>query len=102
MYFAAPAFQRLDDRRIATQPALGVAGGAVRTALVPGLPARNPQGGDPTGCGDVFGATFFSRLLAGGIITDALQAAMVAAARNVEHRGATGLARHLRGELSFS
>jgi hypothetical protein len=102
VYFAAPAFQRLDDRRIATQPALGVAGGAVRTALVPGLPARNPQGGDPTGCGDVFGATFFSRLLAGGIITDALQAAMVAAARNVEHRGATGLARHLRGELSFS
>ena len=50
----------------------------------------------------MFGATFFSRLLAGGIITDALQAAMVAAARNVEHRGATGLARHLRGELSFS
>jgi sugar/nucleoside kinase (ribokinase family) len=74
----------------------------VRTALVPVEPARISQGGDPTGCGDVWGATFFSRLLDGDIITDALHAAMCAAARNVEHRGATGLAHHLRGELSFS
>jgi sugar/nucleoside kinase (ribokinase family) len=56
--------------------------------------------GDPTGCGDVWGATHFSRLLAGDKLTDAILAANRAASRNVEHRGATGLANHLRGELS--
>ncbi|HEX2780425.1 MAG TPA: hypothetical protein VHM30_13055, partial [Gemmatimonadaceae bacterium] len=56
--------------------------------------------GDPTGCGDVWGATYFSRLLAGDMLTVAIAAAQKAAARNFEHRGASGLASYLRGELS--
>jgi sugar/nucleoside kinase (ribokinase family) len=54
---------------------------------------------DPTGCGDVFGATCFARLLAGDSVRTALTAANVAAARNATFRGASGLPRHLRGEL---
>jgi sugar/nucleoside kinase (ribokinase family) len=41
-------------------------------------------------------------LLAGDNFVDAIQAAHRAGARNVEHRGATGLANHLRGELSLT
>jgi len=67
---------------------------------VPADQVRGPETGDPTGCGDVWGATYFSRLLAGDKLSDAMRAAMRAAARNVEHRGATGLAHYLRGELS--
>ncbi len=59
-----------------------------------------PRTGDPTGCGDVWGATMFARLLGG----DDLEAAMVEAnrlaCRNVDHRGARGLYRHLAGRLS--
>jgi hypothetical protein len=54
---------------------------------------------DPTGCGDVFGATCFARLLAGDAVDAALTAANAAAARNATFRGAGGLPRHLRGEL---
>jgi hypothetical protein len=54
---------------------------------------------DPTGCGDVFGATCCARLLAGDNVASALTAANRAAARNAMFRGATGLARYLRGEL---
>ena len=78
---------------------LGTALGPVRTALVP--VDHVVANGDPTGCGDVWGATYFSRLIAGDKIADALQAAHRAASRNVEHRGATGLANFLRGELSL-
>ena len=95
VYFAAPGFERLSD--LVTPAPLGAALGPVRTELVAqqgAIPA-----GDPTGCGDVWGATNFSRLLAGDSLIDALRAAHRAAARNAEHRGATGLARHLRGEL---
>jgi sugar/nucleoside kinase (ribokinase family) len=45
------------------------------------------------------GATYYSRLLAGDNLAEALGAALRAAARNVEHRGASGLAPFLRGEL---
>ncbi|HVZ47667.1 MAG TPA: PfkB family carbohydrate kinase [Gemmatimonadaceae bacterium] len=100
VYFAAPSFGRLADLPAGRAHALAASPGPVRTALVPSVPTRVAQGGDPTGCGDVWGATFFSRLLDDDIMTNALHAAMVAAARNVEHRGATGLAHHLRGELS--
>jgi sugar/nucleoside kinase (ribokinase family) len=48
----------------------------------------------------VWGATYFSRLLAGDTLTAAMRGANEAAARNVEHRGATGLSGHLRGQLS--
>ncbi|MHB1313002.1 MAG: PfkB family carbohydrate kinase, partial [Gemmatimonadaceae bacterium] len=101
VYFAAPGFSRLADRATGAPP-LSPSSGALRTALVAPSGEKVHVKGDPTGCGDVFGATHYSRLLAGDIITDALQAALDAAARNVEHRGATGLAHFLRGELSPS
>lgn len=100
VYFAPGHFTRLADRT--TAPGMAGTAGALRTALVPTTADQVRVKGDPTGCGDVFGATYFSRLLAGDIITDALRAAIAAAARNVEHRGATGLAHFLRGELSPS
>ena len=107
VYFAAPGFTRLTDlpRRhgIATSPRGGTGAlGAVRTALLPAEHARTePGGGDPTGCGDVWGATYLSRLIAGDALDEAMRAAHRAAARNVEHRGASGLANYLRGELSL-
>ena len=97
VYFAAPGFDRLADLN---RGALAPRTGTLRTELVPAVPARDLTGGDPTGCGDVWGATYFSRLLAGDDIRSAMQAASAAAARNVDHRGATGLAQYLRGELS--
>jgi hypothetical protein len=97
VYFAAPGFARLADLRAG---ALEPATGAIRTARIPAEPARGDARTDPTGCGDVFGATYFSRLLAGDNLSAALRTAVVAAARNVEHRGASGLAHYLRGELS--
>ena len=103
VYFAAPGFDRLADlgdrgaSRALGAPTLA----PIRTALIPAELARG-GGEDPTGCGDVWGATHFSRLLAGDSLGDAMRAAHRAAARNVEHRGASGLASHLRGELSSS
>ena len=104
VYFAAPGFEKLCDLParggLSTAPRGGTGAlGAVRSALVP---AENVKSGDPTGCGDVWGATYFSRMLAGDKLGDAMTAAARAAARNVGHRGATGLAAHLRGELSLS
>jgi pfkB family carbohydrate kinase len=68
----------------------------VRTALIP-APAVDAL--DPTGCGDVFGGVAFARLLAGDPVEAALRQASALAARNAAFRGATGLTRHLRGEL---
>jgi hypothetical protein len=107
VYFAAPGFETIGDLPprggLSTAPRGGTGAlGPARTALVPGEPARVSGGGDPTGCGDVWGATYFSRLLAGDKFVDAIRAAHRAGARNVEHRGATGLANHLRGELSLT
>ena len=114
VYFAQPGYDGLaapgggvDLRGGPARPAAradvvagvgGAAPGPVRTALVP---ASEVAGGelDPTGCGDVWGATHFSRLLAGDTLEHAIAVAHRAAARNVEHRGATGLANHLRGEI---
>jgi len=101
VYFAPSHFARLADRAAGTPP-LGLSSGALRTALRAPAPGQVHVKGDPTGCGDVFGGTYYSRLLAGDIMTEALRAAIAAAARNVEHRGATGLAHYLRGELSPS
>lgn len=70
----------------------------VRTALV--KTEGSPVSGDPTGCGDVFGATLMSALLAGMDLEPAVAAANRMARRNVSYRGATGLQRHLRGALS--
>jgi len=71
--------------------------GLVRTALVP--TDGGPVAGDPTGCGDVFGATLMSGLLAGRSLEAAVAAANGAARRNVTYRGASGLQRFLRGAL---
>lgn len=59
-----------------------------------------PADGDPTGSGDVWGATFFSRLLGGASLEEAMIGANESAARNVEHLGARGLHHHLQGRLS--
>jgi hypothetical protein len=102
VYFAAPEFERLNDVSAvkAARSRVAAQGGAIRTQLVPARVAQVAGDGDPTGCGDVWGATYFSRLVAGDIMSDAMRAAIDAAARNVEHRGASGLAHYLRGELS--
>jgi sugar/nucleoside kinase (ribokinase family) len=71
--------------------------GAAHTAMVP---AEHVETGDPTGCGDVWGATFFARLLAGDTLDGAMREANRMAARNVRHRGAGGLYHHLKGQLS--
>lgn len=78
-----------------TRP-LGAAG-PTRSVKIPlSGPARS---GDPTGCGDVWGATCFAALLSGLAVEDAIARAHDAAARNVEHFGATGLHRHLLGRI---
>jgi hypothetical protein len=56
--------------------------------------------GDPTGCGDVWGATLLAGLLRGDQLEPAMAQANRVAAKNVAHRGASGLHRHLRGRLS--
>lgn len=90
-WVAAPGFGRLADRG-----RQGATGDTVRTALAP-APRVVPL--DPTGCGDVFGATLAARLVAGDAAADAIRAANAAASRNATVRGATGLAALLRGEL---
>jgi hypothetical protein len=98
VYFAQPDFDGITSLAGGSPlDALVPAIGPVRTALVPAERALND--GDPTGCGDVWGATCFSRLLAGDNLTEAIVTAHRAAARNVEHRGASGLASFLRGEI---
>ncbi len=99
-YVASPAFRPdpLSWRAggLAKPPPLGVPGAtrSERVAIV-----TEPREGDPTGCGDVWGATCFIRLLAGATLEDALRAANRAATRNVEHRGATGLHLFLQGRI---
>lgn len=100
VYFAAPEFYRLADLERGRDRGASRSVAPIRTELIPAEHVESPL--DPTGCGDVWGATYFSRLLAGDMLVDAIRAAHRAAARNVEHRGATGLADHLRGKLSFT
>jgi hypothetical protein len=52
--------------------------------------------GDPTGCGDVWGATLFARLLGGEDAPSAMAHANAAAAANAAARGVEGLHRRLR------
>ena len=110
-YVAAPGFDRLTDRRSGgqavneTNPVIGASTQptvrpsdrpTVRTALIS---APHTETLDPIGCGDVFGAAAFARLLAGDTVEAALGHAAARASRNAAFRGASGLARHLRGEL---
>jgi hypothetical protein len=108
-YVAAPGFDGLADRRPGGQADGGIVTlmGSSLTAGPPDrptarsalIPAPSVEAIDPTGCGDVFGAAAFARLLAGDPVEVALRHATALAARNASFRGATGLANHLRGEL---
>ncbi len=69
-------------------------GDAVRT--VPVAPERRGPGGDPTGCGDVWGGTCFVALAGGASLEEAARQGNRAAARKMDHRGADGLYAHLR------
>lgn len=72
-----------------TRPEHGVAGRAVSRDVT--LPT--PRRGDPTGCGDVWGATMWSRMLAGDDVLVAARHANRRAAASLEHRGAERLIR---------
>jgi hypothetical protein len=103
-YVAAPGFDGPAGKRPVTlsEPEAERGGrnsnvsAAIRTALIK---APIVETLDPTGCGDVFGAAAFARLLAGDGVEGALTHAATLAARNAGFRGASGLSRHLRGEL---
>jgi sugar/nucleoside kinase (ribokinase family) len=114
-YVAAPGFDGLGERRgsgaagltdvTLSEPERSEAtrGGQSHTISTPVrsalIKAPTVETLDPTGCGDVFGAAAFARLLAGDSVEAALSHATALATRNAGFRGATGLARHLRGEL---
>ncbi|MGH7474755.1 MAG: carbohydrate kinase family protein [Longimicrobiales bacterium] len=84
-------------RGLAVRPRIA-APGAARTQKVP-LRLGELVDGDPTGCGDVWGATAFLALLGGTDLNTAMLEANSAAALNARHRGATGLDQHLRGRI---
>ena len=62
--------------------------------------SKPPSEGDPTGCGDVWGATAFARLLDGDALEDVLSKANELASQNVGQLGARNLFNHLEGKLS--
>src|SRR3989454_12006118 len=74
-------------------------GTPTRTALVP-VEGGAVLEGDPTGCGDVFGATVVASLGAGCGLEEALRRGTRLAMRSVSHRGARGLRHHLLGKLT--
>ncbi len=91
---AAPA--AVDEDRDLEGAGAGTRGGAAGGVTSASVPVAEPSPGDPTGCGDVWGATCFLALLEGERVGSAVAAANRAAAANVEYRGADGLDRHLR------
>jgi len=95
-YVAAPEFSSNPMGWPATRKALR-GGGAARSGKI--SLEGDPKLGDPTGCGDVWGATFFGRLLGSDSLEGAIAAANRMAVRNVDHRGARGLHLHLKGLL---
>ncbi len=72
--------------------------GPIRTARIDAVRVDEPL--DPTGCGDVFGATTLSYLLRGVAVEDAISEANALAAANLSFRGATQLHHHLRRAMS--
>ena len=80
-------------------------GNPIRTALIP-VPAVHPptfdQVIDPTGCGDVFGGATVAAMVSGASVESAIRTGNQLGARNVSHRGATGLRDHLMGKLSVA
>lgn len=90
VYFTTTPFDIFDRAR-------GTAVGPVHTARIPSPDPRDS--GDPTGCGDVFGATMLSQLVDGTDVVGAVRAANAAAGRNLSARGATNLHYHLQGAI---
>lgn len=86
------------DRRV--DPETGRPFGPLRTARIAAELGRGAEVKDPTGCGDVFGATAAAGLLGGLGLEHTLREANRLAARNLGHRGASGLRDHLLGRLS--
>ena len=76
---------------------------ATSEALVSGRVAPDAvvSEGDPTGCGDVWGATCFATMLEGEDLPSSVRAATRAAQRNAGFRGATGLADYLSSETGL-
>ncbi len=72
--------------------------GPVRSAKLEGDRVMGSEG-DPTGCGDVWGASCFAALLEGRSLEEAMTEANRMAAKNVSHRGARGLGLHLSGRV---
>ena len=77
-------------------------GNPIRTALIPPPEHVFADAGDPTGCGDVFGAGVAAALVSGMALEDALRHGARLGARNLTHRGASGLRDHLLGKLSLA
>jgi hypothetical protein len=73
--------------------------GPIRTARL-AVEAPPTVEGDPTGCGDVFGAVTCAQLLRGAPLDAAIREGCRLAARNVTYRGASGLRDHLLGRLA--
>jgi hypothetical protein len=101
IYFAAPSFEKdpmswRHGEDLVIRPSFAT-GGHVRSERIPAPPTAAT--GDPTGCGDVWGSTFFCKLLEGHTLNTSIRTANATAARNVEHHGAAGLHEHLAGKL---
>jgi len=92
VYFATSSFTFLRESRHLPRDA-----GPVVTARIPAADVTDRL--DPTGCGDVFGATIVSHLVQDAEIEEAIRHANRFAARNLSYRGATYLHHHLRGEI---
>ncbi|UCG86614.1 MAG: carbohydrate kinase family protein [Gemmatimonadota bacterium] len=92
VYFAVPSFDFM-RRPSNKRPDVG----PVSTARIPKADVTDVL--DPTGCGDVFGATIVSNLVQSVGIEEAVRRANRYAARNLSYRGASHLHHHLRGEI---
>lgn len=95
-YVASPDFDPDPFAWPAARDRMG-APGPLRSGRV--APRRADAVGDPTGCGDVWGASTFGRLLGGDGLEEAMAEANRMAARNVTHLGASGLRHHLAGRF---
>jgi len=73
--------------------------GPIRSARIGAAQVDEPL--DPTGCGDVFGASTLSYLLRGASVEEAISEANALAAANLSFRGATELHHHLRRKLKL-
>jgi hypothetical protein len=89
-YFTPADFCRLADLGRVSR------NGSRQAGIVPPDLVREGPDVDPTGCGDVWGATFFAKLLAGLDLAEAMRSANRAAGRNAEYQGVNGLIDYLR------